>query len=399
MASHLEKPRLWKLIVIFSFTNVLAVLISSALPEIGLFFHITKATTQNVVSIYLLGCFLGQFLYAPFMNAVGKQKTLQGGLVITILGSILCLISIELKSFNFLLIGRLITAIGSGLGPVLVLAVMNDFFSQKEIKKIFSLLSTIFILVPAISVLLGGLITAYISWIGCFYLIFFYAFVVLLLSRSFIDIVSDIDFNHFHPVRVFKSFYQELSNSGFAIFTIISACASCFMIVFISEVPFIAVKILKMNPSSYGFYSLIPNFAMLLGGVISSYGTLKFKESTCIGVGSLFLILISGFLGAFFYFQEFTKATVFLLPSLFFIFSPLIVTNARVCANSFGSDRSYAASCLYIISYFVMFLTIVSMHLLKDLQFLAMPVINCVLSFLVFFLWIGSRFLYKSNKM
>lgn len=399
MSGHLQKPNIFVLVLFFSFANVIGVMLSAALPSIEMFFHVNKDTSQNVISIYLLGCFLGQFLYAPMMNAIGKKKSLIIGISLAILGSILCLSSITITSFNLLLMGRFFTALGTCCGPVLTIAIVTDYFSHNESKKIFSLLMSGFSIIPAIGVYFGGVVTTYISWQACFYLMLGYCSIVLWLSKFIHEIVQDHDFSHFHPFRIARGFYREFSSIPFTTFMLISSCASCSMFVFATEAPFIAKKFLQMSASLYGLCNLIPNFALFIGGVFSAYIGHKISSDKTLGICSSLFIAVALVIGLLFGFEIFSLFTVFIIPATLFILTPFIVSSGRSIANMFSVDKSYAASCLYILTYLSMFLTISSFHLFSDTTTLAMPIIYLGLGGIMLVFWlVGRVFVSKDRK-
>ena len=391
MTSHLKKPNIFLLVLLFSFANVIGVMLSAALPAIEMFFHVNKDTSQNVISIYLLGCFLGQFLYAPLMNAIGKKNSLRIGISLAIGGSVVCLWSALIGDFRFLLLGRVITAIGAGCGPVLTIAIVTDYFSHQEAKKIFSLLMSGFSLAPAIGIYLGGLVTTYISWQACFYLMLLHCITLLFLSRFIQEIVQDHDFSHFHPHRIVKGFYREFSSIPFVAFMFLSACASSSMFVFATEVPFIAKKFLQMPPSSYGFYNLIPNMALFFGGIASAYVGHKISNDRTLMIGCNLFIGISLIVGLLFWLKLYSLFTVFVIPAMIFILTPFIVSSGRSMANQFSVDKSYAASCLYVLTYLTMFITVSSFHLFTPTNPLAMPIVYFFLGLVMIILWIVGR--------
>lgn len=391
MSGHLQKPNIFVLVLFFSFANVIGVMLSAALPSIEESFHINKNASQSVISIYLLGCFLGQFLYAPLMNAIGKKKSLFVGVVFAILGSLLCLFSIKIINFDLLLVGRFFTSIGTCCGPVLTVAIVTDFFSHKESKKVFSLLMSGFSIIPAIGVYFGGLITTYISWKSCFYLMLGYCSIVLWLLKFIHEIVQDYDFSHFHPLRVAKGFYREFSSISFTTFMLISSCASCSMFVFATEAPFIAEKFLQMPASIYGLCNLIPNLALFVGGIFSAYMGHKISSDKTLGICIVLYILVGLVVGFLFEIGIFSLFNVFVIPALFFVLTPFIVSSGRSIANMYSVDKSYAASCLYILTYLSMFLTISSFHFFSESNVLAMPIIYFGLGSIMIVLWLVGR--------
>ena len=109
---------IYKTILLLSYICIAsfsAAIVTPALPQIGSFFHITSSSLSWVVSIFLVGYVIGQLIYGPIANRFGSLNALRSGLVINLIGIIICLIGIESSMYMVILAGRFITALGLSL--------------------------------------------------------------------------------------------------------------------------------------------------------------------------------------------------------------------------------------------------------------------------------------------
>src|SRR5258706_5212877 len=82
-----------------------------ALPNIGSAFHITVANRpQMVLSTFLLGFGVGQFVMGPLSDRFGRRPVLLGGMI---LYSIASLVAISAQSFEMLLLARALLWFGT----------------------------------------------------------------------------------------------------------------------------------------------------------------------------------------------------------------------------------------------------------------------------------------------
>jgi len=76
-----------------------AAIITPALSQIESTFHLAHGSVEWVVSIFLLGYALAQLLYGPLANRFGRIVALRCGLVLNLIGIIICLISLPVDSY------------------------------------------------------------------------------------------------------------------------------------------------------------------------------------------------------------------------------------------------------------------------------------------------------------
>ncbi len=160
-----KKPHLLSLILLISFPSVATVLISPALPAIGDFFVVSNGKAQQLITLFIIGYAIGQLIYSPFANRYGRKIAVYLGIVVYILSCIVCLVGIYIHSFDVLLIGRFLMALGSAVGMIISFTIINDFYFPEQARPVVSYTVLAYAFMPALAVFLGGIITSHISWI------------------------------------------------------------------------------------------------------------------------------------------------------------------------------------------------------------------------------------------
>lgn len=375
------------LFFLLSFANTLGVTISAALPALREYFHITKAQSQSTISLYLIGCFLGTILYAPIANAIGKRPVIYIGGGIAVLGSIVCIIAIELNTYSLLLFGRCLTAIGAVSGPVLTNLLLSKTYPHEQVKKIYSYLMSGFAIIPAFGIAIGGLITKYISWQGCFYFMLLFTVFLVGWSTFLPEIAKERDWSHFHIKRVLRSYGREFSKLIFTLSALLVACIGSVIYIFSAEAPFIAMKLLHMSESSYGLLNLIPNIGVLIGGFLSVYLGKKLSMKAILGFGGLLFFLVS--VAMWISFDRFISVgTLFLFPLIIFLLSVIVNSNGTAYALKIANTKAYASASTSMTLYFVLFLSIEALRLFSAENSSAMPTIYTIAGALTMMLWI-----------
>ncbi len=394
----MKKPQVSILFFLISFANVLGLLYAAALPDLTTYFQVTKAAAQKTVSFYLLGALLAQIIYAPLAKALGRKPTLYIGCFVALLGSVSCLIAIDIHSFSLLLAGRVVTACGAASGLILTNTILTDAFSVHEQKKYLSYLMSGFAIMPALAVTLGGFITESFSWIGCFYGMLLYTVFVTSLCLFLPETGTETGSHHLHPLKILKAYGRQFSSAQPFLYMLIVACASIIIYVFSAEAPFIATHQLQIPASHYGLYNLIPNIGLFLGGIASAALSHRCSSKTLILMGGGGFFLFASAMWVLFDVGYLNALTLFGIPLLIFLVAPTILSQGQTSCLAGSTDKVYASSALYIFQYFWIFLAVASLGLFPVTDPLSLPIVYSVSGAVILLLWLGVRFSASKRK-
>jgi DHA1 family bicyclomycin/chloramphenicol resistance-like MFS transporter len=146
-------------------TSLVALSIDAMLPALDkIGSELNSQSTQQtylIVSIFFLGMALGQVCFGPFADARGRRLTILVGLIIFLIGTLVCYLS---TSIEMLLFGRMIQAFGVSGPRVASMALVRDLYVGDAMARVMSFTTVIFILVPMVAPLLGQLVMNYFGW-------------------------------------------------------------------------------------------------------------------------------------------------------------------------------------------------------------------------------------------
>jgi len=108
LSEHRRKLIIRTLLCLMPIVGMAVDLIAPSLPAIADSLNISSATTKNIITIYLLGYALGNFLTGFLTDALGRQNLIRIGLVGFIFASLLPIISpyIIVGIYNFIWAGK-----------------------------------------------------------------------------------------------------------------------------------------------------------------------------------------------------------------------------------------------------------------------------------------------------
>jgi len=149
-----------------------------ALPDVGATFGIGNANRlQAVLSVFMTGFGLGQFIIGPLTDRYGRRRILIGGMVLYTLASVA---AVAAHSFEMLLVARALQGLGTSATRVIATSIVRDCYSGRRMASVMSLAMMIFISVPVLAPSLGQAIMLAAQWRGIFLVLMVYGVLALI---------------------------------------------------------------------------------------------------------------------------------------------------------------------------------------------------------------------------
>jgi DHA1 family bicyclomycin/chloramphenicol resistance-like MFS transporter len=163
-------PRLGEFVVLMALLISLVALsidaMLPALPEIGGDLGVRRENDpQMVISALFLGLAVGQMLYGPLSDSIGRKPAIYIGIALFIAG---CLLSVLATNFSVMLAGRVLQGFGAAAPRIVTIALVRDQFEGRAMARIMSLVMAVFIFVPAVAPAIGQGILMIADWRAIF---------------------------------------------------------------------------------------------------------------------------------------------------------------------------------------------------------------------------------------
>jgi len=136
-----------------------------AFADVRAAYELIESRTALIVTMYLLGTGIGQFVYGPLADRFGRVPTLRIGLTIYIVASFITTIA---PTFFVMLVSRFIWGLGAAGARVITVAIVRDRYSGNEMARIMAGIMALFFMVPAVAPLLGRVVLLGFGWRATF---------------------------------------------------------------------------------------------------------------------------------------------------------------------------------------------------------------------------------------
>ena len=349
------------LLLMISFASVNAVLFTPALPNIANYFAIQIDSAQQTVTWFLIGYAFGQLIYGPIANRFGRKKALYSGISLQIFSSLICVFSGIVHEYYFLIIGRFLLALGSGVGLKMTFTLVNECYDPKNASKKISYLMLAFAITPALGVAFGGILNTYYGWESCFYAGAIYGLLLLALTTRLPETQTILKYDEFKINNLFYGYIKQFKNIQLISGGCMMGCATAFVYIFAALAPFLVITSLEFKSDEYGIANLLPALGLIFGSICSAQLIKKTSLTKCILIGiiisviGVFIMLsaISMHLSAIY--------SIFLPMILIYFGLSFIIANASTIAINSTSDKSHGSAVMNFINMSIATIAVLSL--------------------------------------
>ncbi|WP_425995756.1 multidrug effflux MFS transporter [Caulobacter sp. DWR1-3-2b1] len=160
----------WKLILLLgaltAFAPMSIDMYLSSLPAIGRALNAGADQTQATLAAFFAGMAIGQVVYGPASDRLGRRGPILFGVGLYVVASIACALAPTIEA---LIAARFVQALGGCAGAVVARAVVRDKFGHADTARVLSLMTLIMGLAPVLAPQFGGLIQLIAGWRGVFW--------------------------------------------------------------------------------------------------------------------------------------------------------------------------------------------------------------------------------------
>lgn len=135
------------------------------LPSLAADLRTGASAAQLTMTACLVGLALGQIVFGPISDRLGRRGLLLVGVVLYIATSLLCAIS---TSIELLIVLRVLQGLAGGIGLVIAQAAGRDVYEGTQLTRYYGRIVVLSGLAAIVAPAVGGLLAAHMDWRGFF---------------------------------------------------------------------------------------------------------------------------------------------------------------------------------------------------------------------------------------
>ena len=187
-----------------------------ALPAMAKDLGASPEQTALTLSAFFVGLAIGQLIYGPWSDRVGRRIPLMAGIAIYMAASLGCAFA---QTPETLIALRFIQALGGSAGPVIARATVRDRFDTQESARVLSYLGLVFGLAPILGPIAGAALLLAADWRGIFFMLAILAGLIGVISYFYLDEVTPLTSRPQQPEKLRAAFIAPLRDANFVRYT------------------------------------------------------------------------------------------------------------------------------------------------------------------------------------
>lgn len=137
-----------------------------SLPSIATSLNASPASVSITLAAFFAGLGIGQFVYGPLSDRIGRRPPLIFGMALFIIGAVGCALA---PNIYWLIFARFLQALGGSAGQTVARASVRDRFHHQMSARVLSLLMLVVGLAPIIAPIFGGYLLVVADWRAIFW--------------------------------------------------------------------------------------------------------------------------------------------------------------------------------------------------------------------------------------
>ncbi|KXI22497.1 purine nucleoside transporter PunC [Photobacterium sanguinicancri] len=227
-------------------------------------FETSQSLIGLTLSVFLLGMALGQLVYGPLSDRIGRIKVLLGGMTLFSIASALCAMA---PNVEILLFTRFLQALGACSATVIWQAVVIDRYEGKVSERVFATIMPLVALSPALAPLAGALLEHQLGWRSIFIALVAFGAVLAVMTLKETESAPVDKKQEKVLVQLKRDYQQILSSKKFVGNMVIFAACSAAFFAYLTGSPFV------MSAMGYSGADIGLSYApQTVGFIIGGYG-------------------------------------------------------------------------------------------------------------------------------
>ncbi|GAA6529165.1 MAG: multidrug effflux MFS transporter [Prevotella sp.] len=256
-----------------------------AMPAMSASFHTSPSLVALSLTMGMVGLAVGQIFIGPLSDKFGRKRLLILSMLLFALASVFCVLSPNIYLFNLM---RLFQGIGGAGGIVLSKSIATDMFSGIDLQSFMAVLGAINGIAPVTAPILGGVMTAFVSWRGIFCLLLAIGVILMVCSCFLRETLPLEKRSKAGVLHVYVNLFKVFRNPCFTLSTCVSMTGFLTFFAYIASSPFVLQKTYGLSPIAYSLCFGLIAFTIGIGSLLGA----RFKhQNTALKAAAIHLLI------------------------------------------------------------------------------------------------------------
>ena len=317
-----------------------------SLPAIARDFNTTEQAAQFTITVFLVAFAVFQLVYGPLADRYGRQRVMLVGLAIFMVANI---VASTAQTIEWLLVARVLQAIGACAGMVITRAMVRDAYDRSESARVMAILGMGSGISSSVAPLLGGALQ---GWTGDWRSSFVFMTVLTLVPMVVLTVSVRETLRRSEAPRggiggMVGDYISLVRSPEYMLYALGAALMNATFFSFLAAAPFILVNVIGASPERLGMVLVYITGGFFIGTLVVSRIGARFPLERMVlaggvicfsGIGILTILALSGVR---------TEAAIAMPMLLFGLGNGFVLPPTGVIAVSVRPQIAGTASALY----------------------------------------------------
>lgn len=253
-----------------------------AFPEMVGDLSTSTTGVQLSLTAFLIGAGLGQLVFGPLSDRLGRRGPLIVGTVLFVVASAGAAMA---PTIELLVVARLFQGLFGAAGMVIGRAIISDRAHGKEAARAFSIMMLVGGIAPIVAPFLGSMLAEPLGWRGLLAIV---AVIGAIAAVAVLVVVRESRTREAIEAETRaggRGVLRELASRAYVTNTLAYAFAFATMMAYISASPFLYQDMMGLTPVQYGLAFALNAIALAVVSSVSAKLTYRFAVRRLAGVG------------------------------------------------------------------------------------------------------------------
>jgi MFS transporter, DHA1 family, multidrug resistance protein len=265
-----------------------------AFPDISRDLHASASQVQLTLTACLIGISLGQLLFGPISDRLGRRPPLLAGLAAFVASSVACAFAPDIFALAAF---RFVEGLGGAAGIVISRSIVRDLHSGVALVRFFSTLMLMTGLGPVLAPQIGSATLSFTTWRGVFLVLA--GFGLLLLVTAWWRVPETLvparraSGNVWSTLTVMGTIARDRVFLGYALACGLGVGAT---FAYIAGSSFVLQNVYGLSPELYGMVFALNACGLIAGSQLNGRWTSRFGPSVLLTSGLIMMVAAGGLL-------------------------------------------------------------------------------------------------------
>ena len=253
-----------------------------ALPQIALHYQVSSGTAALTITSYLVSFAFGVLLSGPLADRYGRRPVLITGVAMTGLAAVACYFA---PTMGWMVVARIVHGATGGVGITVSRASVGDLFEERQLARMYDILTMALVMGTALAPYAGGLIARYVGWQYGFLMLAGASAVITAACIAWLPETRRPNADSHSFAVLWRESRALLSQPVFMGYVLQVALIYALFFVFVSLAPFVMSRDFGMASDHFGMYYLFLAGGFFVGNLLVSRSAGHHDVARQIGAG------------------------------------------------------------------------------------------------------------------